>query len=316
MAVKRKQRAMREQNKAIEAVIRSREYREALGLPSEVSEEYRLLAQGEYNINYLFTHPMTGRKLILRVNAGSQMHLDRQIEYEAHALRLLRDTGRTPEVLYTDGSKKYADKGILVMEYLPGSYPHYDDRDEMDAVMKCMADIHSLRIPESEVIWGEPDAVPRDTAKLIAPADSAAAILDECEAMVTTYMDSPLGTDEIMLGLVEPERMVAVNSLLDDPTTSSMVQLGKKVAKKVDYPTAEEIFSLQPDLVIIPDWGDLARVNVLRDLGIPVVVCKGPRNLADIKETITLLAQVTGEPERGEKLLQNMDSKITFHLYL
>ena len=188
---------MREQNKAIEAVIRSREYREALGLPSEVSEEYRLLAQGEYNINYLFEHPSTGRKLILRVNAGSQMHLDRQIEYEAHALRLLRDTGRTPEVLYTDGSKKYADKGILVMESLPGSYPHYDDRDEMDAVMKCMADIHSLRIPESEVIWGEPDAVPRDTVKLIAPADSAAAILDECEAMVTTYMDSPLGTDEI-----------------------------------------------------------------------------------------------------------------------
>ena len=119
-----------------------------------------------------------------------------------------------------------------------------------------------------------------------------------------------LGTDEIMLGLVEPERMVAVNSLLDDPTTSSMVQLGKKVSKKVDYPTAEEIFSLQPDLVIIPDWGDLARVDVLRDLGIPVVVCKGPRNLADIKETITLLAQAAGEPERGEKLLQKMDEKL------
>ena len=119
-----------------------------------------------------------------------------------------------------------------------------------------------------------------------------------------------LGTDEIMLGLVEPERMVAVNSLLDDPTTSSMVQLGKKVAKKVDYPTAEEIFSLQPDLVIIPDWGDLARVDVLRDLGIPVVVCKGPRNLADIRETITLLAQATGEPERGGKLLQKMDEKL------
>jgi len=120
-----------------------------------------------------------------------------------------------------------------------------------------------------------------------------------------------IGTDEILLGLVEPERMVAVNNLLDDPTTSSMVELGKRVSRKIDYPTAEEIASLQPDLVVIPDWGDLSRVDVLRDLGIPVVVCKGPRNLSDIKETIALLSQAVGEPERGKKLLEKMDAKLT-----
>ena len=32
---------------------------------------------------------MTGKKLLLRVNCGSQMHLEHQIEYEAHALRLM-----------------------------------------------------------------------------------------------------------------------------------------------------------------------------------------------------------------------------------
>ena len=120
-----------------------------------------------------------------------------------------------------------------------------------------------------------------------------------------------LGTDEIMLGLVEPERMVAVNYMLDDPTVSNMVELGQKVPTKIGFPKGEEIAALQPDLVILPDWGDLSRVDVLRDLGIPVVVCKGPRNLQDIKETITLLAQAAGEPERGEKLLQKMDKKLT-----
>ena len=119
-----------------------------------------------------------------------------------------------------------------------------------------------------------------------------------------------IGTDEIMLGLVEPERMVAVNSLLDDPTTSNMVELGKKVPTKIDYPSAEEIAGLQPDLVVIPDWGDLSRVGVLRDLGIPVVVCKGPRSLQEIKETITLLAQAAGEVERGNRLLAKMDKKL------
>ncbi|WP_369751935.1 ABC transporter substrate-binding protein [Anaerovibrio sp. RM50] len=117
-------------------------------------------------------------------------------------------------------------------------------------------------------------------------------------------------TDEIMLGLVEPGRMVAVNNLLDDPSSSNMVELGKKVPTKITYPSVEEIAALQPDLVIEPDWGDLSRVAALRDLGIPVVVCKGPKNLQDIKETITLLSQAAGEPERGNILLKKMDEKL------
>ena len=119
-----------------------------------------------------------------------------------------------------------------------------------------------------------------------------------------------MSTDEMMLGLVEPERMVAVNSLLDDPSSSNMVELGKQVPTKIKYPSVEEIAALQPDLVIEPDWGDLSRVAALRDLGIPVVVCKGPKNLQDIKETIALLAQAVGEPQRGDILLKKMDEKL------
>ncbi|MCR5757429.1 MAG: ABC transporter substrate-binding protein [Selenomonas sp.] len=119
-----------------------------------------------------------------------------------------------------------------------------------------------------------------------------------------------MSTDEVMLGLVEPERMAAVNAMLDDPASSNVVELGKKVETKIRYPSVEEIASLQPDLVIIPDWGDLSRVEALRDLGIPVVVCKGPRSLQEVKETVTLLAQAAGEPQRGELLLQKMDEKL------
>ncbi|SHK88587.1 iron complex transport system substrate-binding protein [Selenomonas ruminantium] len=119
-----------------------------------------------------------------------------------------------------------------------------------------------------------------------------------------------MSTDEVMLGLVEPERMAAVNAMLDDPASSNVVELGKKVETKIRYPSVEEIAALQPDLVIVPDWGDLSRVAALRDLGIPVVVCKGPRSLQEVKETITLLAQAAGEPQRGELLLQKMDGKL------
>ena len=99
-------------------LVGSPEYRSALGLPAAVTEEYRLLAQGEYNRNFRFRHPVTGKDLLLRVNCGSQMHLEHQIEYESHALELLAPSGRTPQVLYTDGSKRYTDHGVSVMEYL------------------------------------------------------------------------------------------------------------------------------------------------------------------------------------------------------
>lgn len=102
-----------------------KQYRSALGLPDQVTEEYRMLAQGEYNRNYLFTHPVTGRKLVLRVNCGSQMHLEHQIQYEYETLKLLRQSGRTPRPFYADGSLEKIPHGIMVMEFLPGHAMDY-----------------------------------------------------------------------------------------------------------------------------------------------------------------------------------------------
>ena len=70
--------------KGLKEYVRHPFYREALGLPEEVTERYEMLAQGEYNRNYVFTHPVTGKKLVLRVNCGSQMHLRHQEEHRSH----------------------------------------------------------------------------------------------------------------------------------------------------------------------------------------------------------------------------------------
>lgn len=65
-----------ERIKGLNEYVKNEKYRKALNLPNEQEEEYIMLAQGEYNINYSFTHPKTGKKLLLRVNCGSQMHLE------------------------------------------------------------------------------------------------------------------------------------------------------------------------------------------------------------------------------------------------
>ena len=171
-----------ERIKGLNEYVKNEKYRKALNLPNEQEEEYTMLAQGEYNINYSFTHPKTGKKLLLRVNCGSQMHLENQIGYECHALQLLEASGRTPKVLYVDGSRKFLDHGVLVMEYLPGKALDY--HTDLKYAAECLADIHSVRIPESE-------------SGLIRPENPLIAILEECEEMVKIYMDSPLGKDRM-----------------------------------------------------------------------------------------------------------------------
>ena len=126
----------------------------------------------------------------------------------------------------------------------------------------------------------------------------------------TRIVSMTLSTDNILLGLVEPERVVCANNLIDDPISSNIAELGKNIPNKVRHPKVEEILAMEPDLVIAPDWGDIDYVDSLRNMGIKVVVLKGPKSLQDIKDNITLMSKAVGEPKRGEKLISMMDEKL------
>lgn len=119
-----------------------------------------------------------------------------------------------------------------------------------------------------------------------------------------------ISTDTIALGLVPTERMAGVNAFLDDPSCSNIVPLAKKVKTKVHNPGAEEILRMKPDLVVVPDWGDIEVVKTLRDLGIKTVMVKGMSNLAEIKETVSIMAAAIGEPQKGEQLIAKMDAEL------
>lgn len=116
--------------------------------------------------------------------------------------------------------------------------------------------------------------------------------------------------DEIILGMLPTKNLVAINAILDDPVSSNIVKKAQKIREKIKNPSVEQIFSLQPDLVIVPDWGNAEIVDSLRDLGLKVVVCKGPRSVEDVRETTMLLAKAIGEERKGIQLIAKMDEKL------
>lgn len=158
-------------------------YREALDLPSEVIEEYAFLARGEYNENFVFSHPKSGKRYVLRVNHGSQMQLKKQVSYEAHALSLLKKSGRVPKVYYVE---EKGDKGILLMEFLEGRALCYET--DLPVAGQILADIHSTEY-EREKDLGE--------LRLLSPENPLYAMLSECASLLRSYELSPFMEEEI-----------------------------------------------------------------------------------------------------------------------
>ena len=178
---------------------------DALGAPRGTHLPLAPFAQGEYNANYELKVPAAsgrqpaegiegagraaeggaaradfdadaaGGRYLLRVNLGSQMHLADQIGYEAAALHLLEGSGRTPRVLYVDGSRSHIPHGVLVEELLPGRPLVYET--DLPHAARILADVHAQPVPAD--------------APLVTPAHPLAAVVDECTDMFGVYRAWP-----------------------------------------------------------------------------------------------------------------------------
>ncbi len=144
------------------------------------------LAQGEYNLNYLISSGTL--QLVFRVNIGTQINRDDQILYEYRALDLLNQSGLTPFPYFVDDTRKFFDRGILIMEYLPGVALDYN-RD-LDPAARLFAGIHQVRVA------AENNHLIREDAPL-------SLIYEECGRLLQHYFDSDLADPDIRSYLME-----------------------------------------------------------------------------------------------------------------
>ena len=106
------------------------------------------------------------------------------------------------------------------------------------------------------------------------------------------------------------DKLVAVNYLADDPVSSNLVEQAKKIQHKIKNPSAEEVLALKPDVVFAYDWSDMNRVENLRNLGMNVIVLKGPATIEDIRRNVRTIAKAMHADSKGEELVKLMDSRL------
>lgn len=149
-----------------------------------------------------------------------------------------------------------------------------------------------------------------------ATAGGSYTVTDE-HGTVTTFKQAPqkvltlaLSSDGIVMGLGMEDKLVAVNYLADDPVSSNLVEQAKKIQHKIKNPSAEEVLALKPDVVFAYDWSDMNRVENLRNLGMNVIVLKGPATIDDIRQNVRTIAKAMHADSKGEELVKLMDSKL------
>ena len=112
------------------------------------------------------------------------------------------------------------------------------------------------------------------------------------------------------MALVEPKRIAALSRLVDDPGVSSIVKEAKQIPNRVQGNSMEGVLAFHPDLVIIPDFHPPEMLQSARELGLKVYIYKTPSDFKGVKRSIRQIAALTGEKEKGEALVAQMEAKI------
>jgi iron complex transport system substrate-binding protein len=116
-------------------------------------------------------------------------------------------------------------------------------------------------------------------------------------------------TDEILLDLVDLQRLIGVTVFSQDPDISNVTEKARPVPHKLQL-NVEVILSLRPDLLFVANWTDASEVAQLRGSGIPVFLLSTGVTIEEIERKITVIARLVGEVQRGREMLSDMRGRL------
>ncbi|MDB5672504.1 MAG: transporter substrate-binding protein [Alphaproteobacteria bacterium] len=128
-----------------------------------------------------------------------------------------------------------------------------------------------------------------------ASAISLAAIGGGIEAAPARVASLNLCTDELLLTLGDPRRIVSVTHLAQSPAETPLWRMARL------YPRNDgslvSVAGLRPNLVLTMGGGARDRVRIAERLGIRVLQLPYPQSLSDIERSLAQVAAALGRPE-------------------
>jgi iron complex transport system substrate-binding protein len=118
-----------------------------------------------------------------------------------------------------------------------------------------------------------------------------------------------LCTDQLLLMLVEKERIAAISHLASDEMYSYMWQASEGVFQHNNL--VEELIPLKPDLIIAAAFTSGNTLDMLERLGHKVLTYPVPQTLADAEQLTRFFGKAVQEPERAEAIIREMRSDIS-----
>ncbi|WP_264210977.1 ABC transporter substrate-binding protein [Leisingera thetidis] len=117
-----------------------------------------------------------------------------------------------------------------------------------------------------------------------------------------------LCADQLAMMLAGPGQLASVSYIARDARASAMAK--EALAYPVNHGLAEEIYLLQPDLVIAGAYSTPATTDMLRRLGVPVAVFQPARSLQDVRARILQMGEALGREAAARRLLADYDQRL------
>ena len=117
-----------------------------------------------------------------------------------------------------------------------------------------------------------------------------------------------LCADQLLIELVERERIAAVTFLADDPEVSATWEKAKGIP--FTRGAAEDVLRHRPDLILAGPFGVAPTVSLLRRLKRNVVVVPTASDLDGVRTAVRAVAFAVGEQAKGEAMIAAFDRRL------
>jgi iron complex transport system substrate-binding protein len=117
-----------------------------------------------------------------------------------------------------------------------------------------------------------------------------------------------LCADQLLIELVERNRIAAVTHLAADPADSAIWEEAKGLP--VTRGAAEDVLRYEPDLILAGPFGVAPTVNLLRRLNMNVVTVPLASDFDGVRAAVRTVAAAVGEEARGEATIAAFDRRL------